>query len=133
MKDLIIGLDAGTSVIKSVAFDLAGKQLAASAIANQYETVSGGGVEQDMSRTWRDAAATLSGLAEQIPDLARRTAAVAVTGQGDGTWLVSADGEPVAPAWLWLDARAAPKTHACVFSTPAPDLRPVSRGHSSSG
>ena len=107
MKDLIIGLDAGTSVIKSVAFDLSGKQIAMHAIPNQYENVSGGGAEQDMARTWRAAAATLKGLAEQIPELAARTAAVAVTGQGDGTWLVSGDGEPVAPAWLWLDARAA--------------------------
>lgn len=107
MKDLVIGLDAGTSVIKSVAFDLSGKQLAVNAIPNQYENVSGGGAEQDMARTWRDAAATLKGLSEQIPDIASRTAAVAVTGQGDGTWLVSATGEPVAPAWLWLDARAA--------------------------
>ncbi len=30
-----------------------------------------------------------------------------MTGQGDGTWLVDRDGVPVAPAWLWLDARAA--------------------------
>jgi erythritol kinase (D-erythritol 1-phosphate-forming) len=33
--------------------------------------------------------------------------AIAVTGQGDGMWLADADGAPVAPAWLWLDARAA--------------------------
>ena len=37
-----------------------------------------------------------------------RTAALAITGQGDGTWLIDADGEPVCPAWLWLDARSAP-------------------------
>ena len=43
----------------------------------------------------------------KVPDLAKRTAALAITGQGDGTWLIDADGEPVAPAWLWLDGRAA--------------------------
>ena len=40
MKDIIIGIDAGTSVIKSVAFDLDGKQIAARAIANRYITAS---------------------------------------------------------------------------------------------
>jgi len=107
-RDVLIGIDAGTSVLKSVAFELDGRQLDAFAIPNHYETLANGGVEQDMRRTWADCAACLRGLAEKLPDLARRTAAVAVTGQGDGTWLIDAAGEPVAPAWLWLDARTAP-------------------------
>ncbi len=106
-KDLIIGIDAGTSVLKAVAFDLGGRQLAVSSKPNSYEERPGGAVEQDMARTWTDAALVLRLLAEKLPGLARRTAALAVTGQGDGTWLIDAEGEPVAPAWLWLDSRAA--------------------------
>ena len=34
--------------------------------------------------------------------------AIAVTAQGDGTWLVGAGDAPVGDAWIWLDARAAP-------------------------
>jgi erythritol kinase (D-erythritol 1-phosphate-forming) len=104
---LLIGVDAGTSVIKSVAFTTSGEQIAAAAIANTYATLPDGGVEQDMARTWRDAAATLKQLGEKIPDLATRVIAIAVTGQGDGMWLADKAGEPVAPAWLWLDSRAA--------------------------
>ena len=107
MKDLIVGIDAGTSVIKSVAFDLSGRQIAAHSVPNAYQTIDGAGAEQDMARTWSDTAKTLRGLADAVPDLAGRTAAVAVTGQGDGTWLIDRHGNPVAPAWLWLDARAA--------------------------
>jgi erythritol kinase (D-erythritol 1-phosphate-forming) len=107
MKDaVLIGVDAGTSVIKSVAFDLMGRQLAVTAIANSYSTLPDGGAEQDMSRTWVDAAATLKQLADQIPNLASRLIAISVTGQGDGMWLIDRLGAPVAPAWLWLDARA---------------------------
>ncbi len=105
--DLIIGIDAGTSVIKSIAFSTRGEQIAVDALPNLYERTAGGGVEQDMARTWADTAATLRGLAAKVPGLAERTLAVAVTGQGDGTWLIDAAGEPVGPAWLWLDARAA--------------------------
>jgi erythritol kinase (D-erythritol 1-phosphate-forming) len=106
MRDIIIGIDAGTSVIKSIAFAMDGRQLAAFALPNSYATLPGGGAEQDMARTWADTAATLRGLATVLPDLAGRTAAIAVTGQGDGTWLIDDDGRPVQPAWLWLDARA---------------------------
>ncbi len=108
MKDgVLIGIDAGTSVLKSVAFTLTGEQIAVAAIANSYVTLPNRGVEQDMARTWRDATATLKELVEKIPNLADRLVAIAVTGQGDGTWLINKQGEPVAPAFLWLDARAA--------------------------
>ena len=106
-RDIIIGIDAGTSVIKSVGFMVSGEQLAVAALPNVYETVANRGVEQDMKRTWTDTATTLRMLAEKVPELAKRVAAIAVTGQGDGTWLIDERGKPVAPAWLWLDARAA--------------------------
>ncbi|HEY3144913.1 MAG TPA: FGGY-family carbohydrate kinase, partial [Dongiaceae bacterium] len=51
--------------------------------------------------------AVLRELTESNAGVAGRAAALAVTGQGDGTWLVDKAGEPVAPAWLWLDSRAA--------------------------
>ena len=107
MRDVLIGIDAGTSVIKAVAFDLSGRQFATHAMANRYAMMEGGGCEQDVARTWTDTTVVLRGLADKVPDLAARTAALAVTGQGDGTWLLDRAGAPVAPAWLWLDARSA--------------------------
>lgn len=106
-KDLIVGIDAGTSVIKAVAFSLDGRQLAAAGLPNSYTNLPDGGVEQDIARTWRDTGEVLRLLGERVPDLAARTAAIGVTGQGDGTWLIDRDGEPVGPGWLWLDSRAA--------------------------
>jgi len=121
MKDgVLIGIDAGTSVIKSVAFTTTGAQIAAAAVANRYETFADGGAEQDMARTWADAAATLKELAGKIPNLADRLIAISVTGQGDGMWLIDKAGEPVAPAWLWLDARAAPIAEAFTQSDAYP-------------
>jgi len=72
--DVLIGVDAGTSVIKAVAFDLDGNELAATGRANTYVDLPGGGAEQDMARTWDDTAAVLRDLALHVPDLARRTA-----------------------------------------------------------
>lgn len=106
MKDIIIGIDAGTSVIKSIAFSLDGEQLAVCSVANVYETHADGAVEQDLDATWSSTLQTLVGLSEKLKDLPRRLAAIAVTGQGDGTWLIDRHAEAVCPAWLWLDARA---------------------------
>jgi erythritol kinase len=105
-RDVIIGIDAGTSLIKAVAFTLAGEQLADVSRPNAYSSPAGGHVEQDMARTWIDTVAVIRALANAVPDLSARIAAIAVTGQGDGTWLIDDDGRPVAPALLWLDSRA---------------------------
>ena len=107
MKDpVLIGIDAGTSVIKSIVFTTDGTQIAAAAIPNSYVTLPDGGAEQDMARTWADAAKTLHQLTTMVPNLAERLVAISVTGQGDGIWMIDHKGEPVAPAWLWLDARS---------------------------
>lgn len=106
-NDILIGIDAGTSVIKAVAFDLGGRQIGAASVPNRYHAGRDGSATQSLAQTWDDCAAALRGLGDKVPDLAARTAALSVTAQGDGTWLVGADG-PVGDAWLWLDARAAP-------------------------
>ncbi len=95
--------------MKAVAFDGRGRLLATASRPNTYDMRAGGGAEQDMQRTWLDAVGVLrelvAGLAAR--DLAGRVVALAVTGQGDGTWLVDAAGEAVGPGWLWLDSRGA--------------------------
>ena len=105
--ELLIGIDAGTSVLKAVAFDRRGRQIAVASTPNKVLYGADGAAEQDMNATWVNCAATLRALAAQVPRLAQRTLALAMTGQGDGTWLVDAKGEPVGPAMLWLDGRAA--------------------------
>lgn len=105
---IIIGIDAGTSVLKAVAFELSGRQIASASARNRYQTGDDGSVTQSLDQTWLDCVSALRGLGDKVPGLASRTAAIAVTGQGDGTWLVGAGNAPVGDAWLWLDARAAP-------------------------
>ena len=118
MTELLIGIDSGTSVVKAVAFDLKGAQIAAFAVPNAYQSGADGAATQSLSQTWADCATALRGLAEKVPNLAARTAAVSVTAQGDGTWLAGPGNRPVGDAWLWLDARAAP-TVARLAASPA--------------
>lgn len=105
-RDLIIGIDAGTSVMKAVAFSPDGDELAIASRPNRVDHGPGGRAEQDMAFTWDSLAAVLLDLGARLPDLRARVAALALTGQGDGTWLVDRDGQPVGPAILWLDGRS---------------------------
>ena len=105
--DLIVAVDAGTSVIKALVFDMDGRQLAETSRPNTYETRPDGTAEQDMARTWADTVAVLQDLRARMDGRLDGAVALAITGQGDGTWLIDAAGEPVAPGWLWLDSRAA--------------------------
>ena len=109
-SDVIIGMDAGTSVLKAVAFTLRGDEINVASRPNSYRTGPDGAAEQDMERTWTGAAGALRDLTDDTPGLRGRVCALAVTGQGDGTWLIDSAGDPVAPAWLWLDGRAADET-----------------------
>lgn len=91
-------------MLKAMAFDLAGRPVGHYAQPNRYVEDGQGAAEQDMHQTWEDAVAVLVALVGQLEGV--DIAALVVTGQGDGTWLVDAEGEPVGPGWLWLDARS---------------------------
>ncbi|MFP8964976.1 FGGY-family carbohydrate kinase [Pokkaliibacter sp. CJK22405] len=106
-KDIIVGIDSGTSVVKAVAFTLEGRQLGTASVRNTYKSGKDGSALQCMEQTWQDCAKAVRGLSEVIDNLSARVAAVSVTAQGDGTWLVGKDNRPVDDAWIWLDARAA--------------------------
>ncbi len=109
MKPVIVALDSGTSIVKAIAFDAGGTLLAVASRPNAYVMLPDGGAEQDMRASWEDAVAVLAELAAELarrfPE--HRPVALAVTAQGDGTWLVDAEGEPTGPGLLWLDARSA--------------------------
>lgn len=120
---VLIGVDAGTSVMKAVAFDACGAVLATRSRFNRYASGPGGAVTQDMRRTADDLHDVLGELAAARPDLAARTVALAVTGQGDGHWLADAAGEPVDEAWLWLDGRAREEARAIAALPGYPAIR----------
>ena len=106
-RDLLIGVDAGTSVLKAVAFTLAGEQIAVAARPNAYDNLGGGrdrtGHGAHLARLRGDDRRTRR--AGSRPRPARRGAVV--TAQGDGCWLVDAAGEPIGGGLLWLNSRAA--------------------------
>jgi erythritol kinase len=107
-SDVLIGLDAAASKVTAVALAPSGRELGRATASAQIHHVPDGGAEQDLGEAWQAAATAVRGLAGLVPNLAARTAGVAITGPGGGTWLIDEDGDPVGRAWLPTDRRAAP-------------------------
>jgi erythritol kinase len=99
-----ICVDVGTSIIKTVAFDDRGMEIALARRETEVLRPAPGFSEQDMHSVWDAAASTLRTVVSQLPDPVRL---ISLTAQGDGCWLVDADGRPTGPAILWNDARGA--------------------------
>lgn len=99
-----IAVDAGTSIIKAVAFDGAGREIAVARQKMEILRPAAGFAEQSMKDVWETVVAVVREVAAEVKDSIE---GIALTAQGDGCWLVGQDGTPVGDAILWNDARAA--------------------------
>ncbi len=100
----ILCIDAGTTMIKTVAFDDSGTAVALAHQRTEVLHPRPGYSEQDMRSVWDAIVTTIRMTTRQLHDTVRM---IALTGQGDGCWLVGPGGEPTGPAILWNDGRAA--------------------------
>ena len=105
-KDILVGLDAGTSLIKFVAFDLNGKLINQASVKNEVNFLENKKAEQNLNLTWIKVAEAFKLLDEKIENLKNRIVFISITGQGDGSWLIDSKGEPTCDAPLWLDGRS---------------------------
>jgi xylulokinase len=99
----VLCVDAGTSMVKAVVFDHEGREIKVARQGTIVRRPEPGHSEQDMYSVWDAVVYTVRSVVHQVKEPIR---AVAITGQGDGCWLVAEDGRPTGPAILWNDARA---------------------------
>ena len=105
--ELFIGVDGGTTVIKSVLFDTMGNELDVAQASVPIETPKPGYQEQDMLKVWRAVKQTIKELVDRHADVKQNIRSIGITAQGAGCWLINEKGQPVGNAILWSDARAA--------------------------
>lgn len=98
-----LGIDIGTSVAKVVLFAADGELIATASRPVPLHHPGPGMVEQDPELI---AAAVRQLVAEVVAGRARPEL-IAVTGQGDGCWLLDGAGRPIRAGISWLDARGA--------------------------
>jgi sugar (pentulose or hexulose) kinase len=102
----LIGIDSGTSVVKAVAFDHLGNELASHEIPVQLQQARPLWVEQDMSELWEKVKDCLGNVIRNIREQKRKVSGIGITSTGDGTWMMDRDGGPVRRGILWCDGRA---------------------------
>ena len=101
-----LGIDIGTSMTKAALFSGDGELIGTAEQPTVLSHSAGGRVEQDLEDVVASVATVTRDTLAHLPAGAPPPELVAVTGQGDGCWLVDADGRAVRPAVSWMDGRA---------------------------
>ena len=102
----ILGLDAGTSVVKAAIFDLQGNELSRGARSVPITNPEAHLAEENMDDVWEAATVAIQEALVNSSVRGEQILGLSATGQGDGSWLIGADGRPKGPAILWTDGRA---------------------------
>ena len=114
----LLGIDAGSTVTKSVLFDLDGNQLASASRRVPPSYPHPHHVERDQDELWMAVAETVREVLEVSRTDGVDVVAVGVTSHGDGVYLVDDLGRPTRPGIMSLDTRA----HAIVQEWEASDV-----------
>jgi len=107
MGQFLLGVDLGTSNVKAVLFDTQGRVVSSSSRELAIISKRPSEAEQDMEEVWQE---TAQAIAQCIATSGKRPtdiAALGVTGQGTGCWLLDANLQPLDRAIIWIDGRAA--------------------------
>ncbi len=108
MRDkYLVGIDLGTSSLKSVIVDQAGNILACSAQAYAIDTPHPGWAEQNPEVWVRAMIQTVRRAVSEAQIAPERIAAIGLSGQMHGIVCVDAQGCVLRPAILWADQRSA--------------------------
>ena len=102
----ILGIDAGTSVIKAVLYTIDGIELCQSMCNTTVLSPKTGFFEQDMKEVWTALCNCTKEVLEKSDINQSNILAIGLTAQGDGCWLIDKEGNPLRNAILWLDGRA---------------------------
>ncbi len=106
MKDLLLGIDIGTSACKVAVFDADGHVVAQSAESYAVFYPRPGWAEQDADDWWNAACAGIRRVLE-APDVdAARIRGIGIDGQSWSAIPVDRSGKPLARTPIWMDTRA---------------------------
>lgn len=106
-KSYLLGIDIGTSAVKSVLFNLAGQEIAVSRRTPTIIRPQSCWSEVSMEALWRDVWQTLEEVVHGKEVKQGRILGIGLCGTACGVWLIDRNGRPVRNAIIWNDGRAA--------------------------
>lgn len=104
MREVVIGLDIGTSSVKAAGFDQHGRLLGKASTAIAVHSPAPGWAEQEPGDWWNAVCAVLKETLKDIPSA--RVAALGLAGQCPGHVLVDSNHKSIGRAIIWQDQRA---------------------------
>lgn len=116
---MYLGLDLGTSSLKAVVIDSAGRLVAVQSVSLKTQSPHPLWVEQEPEDWWQAALAVLRQLATKI-DL-RELKAIGLAGHMHGAVLLDGEGQVIRPCILWNDGRSAAECEQ--LESALPDLQ----------
>ena len=99
----LIGMDIGTSAVKTVLYDLAGNEVRSFSAEYPLYQPENGYAEQEPEDWWRAVCTTLQAVTAEIDP--QEIGAVGLSGQMHGVVMLDADGNVIRRAILWCDSR----------------------------
>jgi xylulokinase len=122
-RGYFIGLDAGTSGVKSIAVDARGRLLASASSALTLQAPKPGWAEQDPDAWWRAAVSSLKALQGDRRLEGMRPEALGLSGQMHSSVFLDEAGKVIRPALLWCDGRTTAQCRAITKKLGEPRLR----------
>ena len=132
---LLLGLDAGNTVIKAVLFDLAGRQVAAHGIDGATHKPAAGMVERSVPELWENAKLAIAQCIATAGIDPSQIAAIGTAGHGNGLYLLDRARAPLlgiqsldsraASLAVELDEAEGARLHAICLQRPWPSQTPV--------
>ena len=106
MRELLLGIDIGTSACKAAVCGAQGEVIAQTAEEYAVDYPQPGWAQQEPDAWWRAVCAALRRLTAEGSFSAREIAGVGIDGQSWSAIAVSGQGEVLCPTPIWMDTRA---------------------------
>jgi xylulokinase len=116
--DVFLGIDLGTSAVKTVLVDAAQRILATATVPLATSRPRPDWSEQDPEEWWRAVCRAIDSMRRNSADALRDVVAVGLSGQMHGLVLLDEDGSVLRPAILWNDSRASAEVLAISEANP---------------
>jgi len=104
VEKYIIGLDSGTSSIKTVLFDLVGNEIYKESFALDAVQLMESWYEEDFNDIWDKAKRCIKSITSKYNS--ETIVGIGITAQGDGLWMLNSEGQAVRNGCCFCDGRA---------------------------
>ena len=101
-----LGVDVGTSSVKSLLMDSEGKTVGTSQIGYDIIKEKLQYAEQDMEKLWEATKETITDLVKKYPEESAKIHGISYSGQMHGLVMIGADGKLIRNAIIWADQRS---------------------------